>query len=127
MSTGFTPNEVQAVLMRDGFLCSMGCGNRAQTANHRANRGFGGHRGSNRIANAAAICSDCNFRIEYDAVAARKARELGVKISRHDDPERVPFYSPLFGMWAHLHDDGMTFDVDADEVTAHLHAVASMA
>ena len=127
MSAGFTPEQVQAIMVRDGGMCAMGCGRRADTGNHRANRGAGGYRAANRLANGCAICSDCNFRIEYDAIAARKARELGVKISRHDDPELVPFYSPLFGMWAHLHDDGMTFDVDADEVTAHLHAVASMA
>lgn len=126
MTTGFTPADVQAIMIRDGHMCAMGCGRRAQTANHRANRGSGGHRGSNRIANGVAICHDDNFRIEYDAVAARKARELGVKLSRYDDPETVPFFSPLFGVWVHLSDDGMTFDVDPEEITAHLHAVASM-
>lgn len=127
MTTGFTPADVQAILIRDGHMCSMGCGRPARTGNHRANRGAGGHRGSNRLANACAICNSCNQRIEDDAVAARKARELGVKISRHDDPALVPFYSQLFGMWAHLHDDGMTFDVTAEEIAAHLHAVAAMA
>jgi hypothetical protein len=125
--TGFTYRERQAVLSRDGWVCSMGCGSRATQVNHRANRGAGGSRSANRVGNACAICADCNFRLEDDAVAARKARELGVKISRHDDPESVPFYSQLFGMWAHLHDDGMTFDVTPEEIAAHLHAVAAMA
>lgn len=125
--TGFTHAERQAVLLRDGWVCGMGCGARATQVNHRGNRGAGGSRTSNRLANACAICADCNFRLEYDAVAARKGRELGVKISRYDDPESTPFYSPFFGMWAHLHDDGMTFDVTPEEVTAHLHAVASVA
>jgi hypothetical protein len=102
----------------------MGCGNRANVVNHRANRGAGGHRGSNRLANACALCWGCNDRIESDAIAARKARELGVKISRDADPEQVPFYSQMFATWVHLHDDGLTLDVDSDEVENHLRSVA---
>lgn len=123
MSTGFSSADRQAVLFREGWVCAMGCGNRANVVNHRANRGAGGHRASNRLANACALCHACNDRIESDAVAARKARELGVKLSRYDDPEQVPFYSPMFGEWVHLHDDGLTFDVDPDEVDDHLRSL----
>lgn len=126
MRTGFTSAQVQAILMRDGYTCAMRCGRRAATANHRANRGSGGHRGSNRIANGCAICTLCNEQIESDAIAARKARELGVKISRHDDPEQVPYRSPMFDQWVHLHDDDMTFDVTDDELDARLRSVAVM-
>lgn len=124
MTTGFTPADVQAILIRDGHMCAMGCGRRARTANHRANRGAGGHRASNRIANGCAICHVCNDRIESDAIAARKARELGVKISRHDDPELVLFYSQMFGQYVHLTDDGMMFDVTPEQVDDHLRSTA---
>lgn len=123
MTTGFTPADVQAIMIRDGHMCAMGCGRRARTANHRANRGAGGHRGSNRIANGCAICTLCNDRIESDAVAARKARELGVKVSRHADPETVPFYSQMFAMWVYLRDDGMTFDVTDEQLGEHLRSI----
>lgn len=122
--TGFSFADKQAVLFRDGWVCGMGCGSRATVVNHRANRGSGGHRSSNRIANACALCAPCNDRIESDAIAARKARQLGVKISRHDDPETVPFYSQMFGTYVHLHDDGMTFDVEPEQLEDHLRSVA---
>lgn len=121
--TGFSFADRQAVLFRDGWVCGMGCGARATVVNHRANRGAGGHRGSNRIANACALCASCNDRIESDAVAARKARELGVKVSRHADPETVPFYSQMFAMWVYLRDDGMTFDVTDEQLGEHLRSI----
>jgi hypothetical protein len=126
VNTGFTAAQVQAILMRDGYTCAMRCGRRATIGNHRGGRGMGGSRHANRIANGCAICWSCNSRIEEDAIAARKARELGVKISRHDDPEQVPYRSPMFDQWVHLHDDDMTFDVTDDELDAHLRTIAAM-
>lgn len=108
-STGFTPEQKATCLFRDGHKCSM-CGQRATTANHRANRGAGGHRGSNGLANASAICHDCNGRIESDADYAELARARGVKLSRYEDPTAVPYLSPLYGIPVLLDDlGGFTF------------------
>lgn len=120
MPTGFTPEQTAAILWRDGDKCAM-CGHRARTANHRANRGAGGHRGSNRLANGCAICHDCNGLIESDPVLAERARDRGVKLSRYDDPEAVPYLHPIYQVPVLLNDDGgfafvLTDPVDAGAV-----------
>jgi hypothetical protein len=108
-TTGFTPEQTATCLFRDGHKCAM-CGRRATTANHRANRGAGGHRGSNGLANACAICTDCNGLIESDAALADVARARGVKLSRYDDPTTVPYLSPLYAVPVLLDDlGGFTF------------------
>jgi len=104
-STGFAPQQVALVLDRDGHRCPI-CYHRAQTANHRANRGHGGHRASNRLANACAICHECNDAIERDGDAAELARDRGVKISRYDDPTDVDYWHPIYLMPVRLDDDG---------------------
>jgi len=103
--TGFTPSQVALVLDRDGHRCPI-CGERAQTANHRANRGHGGHRASNRLANACAICHRCNDAIERDGDLAALARDRGVKISRYDDPTKAEYLHPIYGMRVRLDDTG---------------------
>lgn len=110
---GFTPEQTAAVLMRDGYKCAM-CGERARVANHRSNRGSGGFKGGNTLANACALCHDCNGLIESDAEFAAEARRRGVKLSRYDDPTVIRYLSPLFGMWVYLHDDRLTI-AEADE------------
>lgn len=95
--TGFTPQQKATILFRDGDKCAM-CGRRATEANHRANRGAGGHRASNTLANGCAICHECNGAIESDPEAAELARARGVKVSRYEDPALVPYLSPLYGV-----------------------------
>lgn len=104
-TTGFTTEQVRLVLDRDGHRCPI-CGERAQTANHRANRGHGGHRASNRLANACAICHRCNDAIERDGDLAELARDRGVKISRYDDPTAAEYLHPIYNMRVLLDDAG---------------------
>lgn len=104
-TTGFTPEQKAIVLERDGHKCPM-CGHRALEVNHRANRGAGGHKGSNRLSNACAICHDCNGLIESDPAQAELARERGVKLSRYDDPTVIPYLHPIFDMFVLLSDTG---------------------
>lgn len=96
-TTGFTREQVDAILLRDGGKCCL-CGRNADTANHRMNRGAGGRPSLNRIDNGCAICWRCNDLIERDAVARADAIHLGVKL-----PEgasfQTPLWSPFFGMW----------------------------
>lgn len=105
MTTGFTPEQTTTILFRDGQKCAM-CGHRASVANHRANRGHGGHRDSNRLSNGCALCATCNGLIESDPVQATIARLRGVKLSRYDDPTAEPYLSPLFGCEVWLDDVG---------------------
>lgn len=103
--SGFTPEQKRIVLARDSHTCPI-CGQRATEVNHRANRGHGGHRASNRIANGCAICSTCNGLIESDADRAALARDRGVKLSRYADPLAEPYLHPLFRMLVLLDDAG---------------------
>lgn len=97
--------QKQIILFRDGNKCPI-CGKVAREVNHRANRGSGGFRAANTLANACAICWECNGLIESDADYAEKARERGVKISKHDDPREVEYFHPLLSMRVLLQDDG---------------------
>lgn len=107
--TGFTKTQVSAVLKRDGGVCLMWgsnpfCGYRADTANHRINRGAGGSKGLNALVNACAICSECNGLIEHDPRLAQVARDRGVKVRSSHNLERdlrvlaeVPLVHPVDG------------------------------
>lgn len=103
--TGFTTEQVRAIMLRDGDKCAM-CGHRAETANHRANRGAGGWKAGNTLPNGCAICHRCNGLIESDADYAAEAVRRGVKLRRGEDPTRVRYLSPLYGMYVYLQDDG---------------------
>lgn len=99
--TGFTPAQVAGCKMRDGEMCVMagilpGCTGRADTANHRLNRGAGGSKMRNGMSNACAICDHCNGLIENDAEAAAEARRRGVKLREGDDPATVPMWHPFY-------------------------------
>lgn len=98
----FTPEQVAAVLSRDLERCALEpvstvCTKRATVANHRSNDGHGGRPGPASLANAVALCGPCNGAIESDAQLAELARSRGVKLTRAQDPARVPFLSPAFG------------------------------
>lgn len=94
-ATGFTREQKQIILWRDGDLCCM-CRQRATEANHRANRGAGGSKYRNTLPNGCALCTICNGRIESDAEYAAEARRRGVKLDSWDDPEAEPWLSPLY-------------------------------
>jgi 5-methylcytosine-specific restriction endonuclease McrA len=114
--TGFTPAQKHLVLERDGHKCPI-CGRRAREVNHRANRGHGGFKAGNSLANACAICTMCNGAIEDDATAAETARARGVKISRYSDPTVIAYRHPLFACDVWLKADGSyTFDPPMVEV-----------
>lgn len=115
--TGFTTEQVRTIMFRDGHKCAM-CGRRAEVANHRANRGAGGFKAANTMANGCALCHQCNGRIESDADYAAEARRRGVKISKHDDPRTVRYLSPLYNVPVYLLDDGgLTFALEPTAVS----------
>lgn len=113
-TNGFTPDQVAAVLVRDGSICAMwgsitGCRRQATTANHRRNRQMGGSQLRNGMSNACAICDFCNDAIERDASDAAEARALGVKLEEGDIPSRTLMFSPFFSQWVQLTDASLLF------------------
>ena len=109
--TGFTPEQVRAVVVRDEMCAMRGtnpaCNGRAETANHRLNRGAGGSKLRNGLANACGICHVCNGLIESDPDLAQIARAQGVKLVEGDVPEDVALWSPFFAQWVWLTDDAL--------------------
>lgn len=91
-------------MIRDASICAI-CGLMATVANHRANRGHGGYKAANRPSNGCALCWTCNGLIEDDTPQRKLAILRGVKIHRDDNPEDVPYLSPLFRVYVYLRDD----------------------
>lgn len=121
MGTGFTPEQVAAILLRDGDLCAMSghpenpdCWGKATTANHRLNRGAGGSKLRNGTGNGCGICNQCNGAIESVALLAALARHLGVKLRQGDDPERSLIWSPFFRQWANITDRALYLTGETD-------------
>lgn len=105
MSAEFTVVEKNAVMLREGFRCSMECGRVATTANHRLNRKMGGRGKASPVgslANACAICDVCNDGIESDATLREEALRRGVKLEEHQDPEETLMWHPLYRSWVRL-------------------------
>lgn len=100
--TGFSTQEIAAILMREGHRCSMGCGRRATTANHRLNRKSGGRKNGSELANGCAICFTCNGLIEDDSEKRDDAIRRGVKLEEHQDPATTPMWHPFYGDWVLL-------------------------
>jgi hypothetical protein len=89
-----TPTLRAAMDRRDGHRCAWhgtGCDLDTLVPQHRSNRGQGGDRSKNRLSNLVWLCSEVNGLIESDPEWAERARNLGVKLSLHDDPtvERI--------------------------------------
>ena len=70
---------------------------------HRINRGMGGSKLLDRGCNLILLCAEYNFRIEADLTAARQARKLGIKVSRHTDVLYAPVRDAI-GQWYLLDD-----------------------
>ena len=112
MSTGFTPEQSAAILLRDGGICAMTgshkqCTGRADVVNHRLNRGAGGSKLRNGLSNGCAICHTCNGLIESDSRLAEIARARGVKLREGDTPADTPIWSPFFQQWCSLGDNAL--------------------
>ena len=104
-ATGFTRAQREVILDRDPMCQFPRCGKEANEVNHRANRGMGGFKGGNTIANGCGLCTFHNFIIEVDANEAAFAAFHGVKISRYADPRKVPLIHTQHGPIL-LNDDG---------------------
>lgn len=78
---------------RDGRVCAFhgpSCPADVLVPQHRANRGMGGLKSLNRIANLVWLDSYLNELVESNALTARDLTKLGIKISTHVKPELVP-------------------------------------
>lgn len=94
-----------AVWERDGNRC-VACGAPGTDIHHRQNRGSGGtsRPDVHRMSGLLLLCNPCNVGIESNAAMAEQARIDGVKLLRHQSPDREPVLH--HGRWVLLSDDG---------------------
>lgn len=102
--TGFTARQRRLIRDRDRVCvvhyrnydpdCHyLGCGG-GLVAHHRVNRGMGGSRARNRVANGLWICAVANTLLEMDPVFAEYARARGWKLRHDSQIETVPVWVP---------------------------------
>lgn len=95
----------QLLLLRDGGYCPH-CGEtEALAPNHRANRGMGGCKAAETPSNYVLLCSYMNERIEGNTYHRELALENGWKVSKWDNPKKVPVFDACTGIWYYLNDD----------------------
>lgn len=96
---------------RDGHRCAWhwegACDPSTLVPHHRQNRGMGGSRDGNNLANLVWLCAEMNGFIEADARAAWAARRRGVKVPRNGryTAADIPILHAVHG-WGLLGEDG---------------------
>ena len=90
----------QLIYERDGQRCCH-CGHRADSIQHRMNRGAGGSKNPVKHApsNLLAMCWISNVSAESDSEFARLARRYGWKLTQDQDPLLVPVYDVTDDCW----------------------------
>lgn len=94
------------VYERDNFQC-VHCGTMSGLSlQHRAGKGMGGSKLMDGPENLATMCLRSNQKLESDAEFAQHGRIMGWKLSRHQDPSRVPIYYAPDGAFFLLDSEG---------------------
>lgn len=93
-----------SVFERDGYRCPH-CGKRANSVQHRANRGMGGSKHRDGAANLLAFCWAFNTAMEQSADDADTGIKNGWKLTQYQDPLTAPFYDAADEQWYILDDD----------------------
>ena len=114
---------VAKVAPRDGRICAHCGATDGLSIQHRANKGMGGSKAREAMANGCILCVMFNVALEQNADDAARARRMGWKISKFDDPEKVPFWHATTQGWRMVFNDGTWRPATRDEVTAHLERV----
>lgn len=103
------------ILERDKGMC-WHCGTTENIQiHHRINRGMGGSKLLDRPSNLIAVCAEYNYAMESDFVTARRARDLGHKVSRHASPLHTPIQD-FIGQWYLLYDRYERYEVEPNEL-----------
>lgn len=110
---GFTDKQKRLIVERDGVCVPHGglCGTPEEylVCHHRANRGHGGFKAANHVANGLAVCGAWNSDAEAFEPLMRQAYDNGWKLRRYEVPSDSPVYYPHIGDWFELDDDGFKY------------------
>lgn len=112
---GFTRAQKLTITARDLDCVPHGgrCGGEL-THHHRKNRGNGGVKSRDRVANGLLVCSAWNSAAESDADLAADARHHGWKLRADHEIETLSVYIPRLHAWVYLDDAGNYLTVDGE-------------
>lgn len=114
-STGFTRAQKITIAARDLGCVVHGAGGDCVgelTYHHRKNRGHGGAKSRNRVANGLMVCSRFNTLVEAMPDVAAQARKNGWKLRTDFEIETLPVFIPRLGRFVYLDDDGNYLAMD---------------
>lgn len=78
---------------------------------------MGGSKLLDRPSNIVVLCSIVNGLLESDPAIARRSRDAGWKLGRHEDPLTVPVYYPNLQTWFMLDDQWDARSIDREPLT----------
>lgn len=119
-NTGFTKAQKILIAARDlGCVIHGGGGDCVGDLvhHHRKNRGHGGVKSRNRVANGLLVCSRWNDLVEAMPDLAEQARKNGWKLRSDYEIESRPVYIPRLGRFVYLDDDGHYTDLQHHIIT----------
>lgn len=87
---------------------------------HRANRGMGGSKELDNLQNVILVCAVYNGLMESDAQVAKRARELGHKISKFSDPS-IAVFDNVTGLWYELDTQGGKEAIEGHQPVSKTH------
>lgn len=98
---------VARLALRDGGRSCWHCWEDvAVGVQHRCTKGMGGSPEAERLSNGVILCNALNVAVEQDAQVAAWATAYGWKVSKWDDPAKVPVLDARTGFWWLLDDAG---------------------
>ena len=110
---GFTRAQKALIAARDldcvihhGNIPMLGTCEGDLTHHHRKNRGHGGVKSRNRVANGLLICTSANSRLTHDTEFMRYAYAMGWLLRSDHQIDSDPVFIPRLGQMVYFNDAG---------------------